>query len=393
MTMPLNTTDIPRADLDIKSQVRSNPLPWKGQFSPQLVEVLLTTYASPQDRVVDPFVGSGTVLGECARLQLPAVGVEINPAAVLLAQLYDWANIEVPVRARTLARSTSVLERLVAKETDSSVDVRNVPIIRPQALALTAQSSPPAIRRILEATLVLADPTWSELAVGRVMSAHKRVRDFILGLPYSAAPICTHHGDARAVPIEDSKADLVLTSPPYINVFNYHQQYRPAVEALDHDVLEAARSEIGSNRKHRMNRFLTVVQYAIDIAATLDEMKRILRDGGRMIIVIGRESKVRGASIANGSLISSLAVAGTGLRPVMRQERSFRNRFGENIVEDLLHFERSGEFRPTPHGAPVAVAKSVLEALLTTTDGEVRADVLAALALAAEVKPSPMLNP
>lgn len=35
-------------------------------------------------------------------------------------------------------------------------------------------------------------------------------------------------------------ATLLITSPPYINVFNYHQKYRRSVEALGYDVLAIA---------------------------------------------------------------------------------------------------------------------------------------------------------
>ena len=47
-------------------------------------------------------------------------------------------------------------------------------------------------------------------------------------------------------------------------MFNYHQKYRRSVEALDCNILAIARSEIGSNRQNRGNRFLTVIQYCLD---------------------------------------------------------------------------------------------------------------------------------
>ena len=59
---------IPQGDLDIVQRVRTNPFPWTGQFSPQLVEQLLDAFAPPSSAVLDPFVGSGTLLGESARL-------------------------------------------------------------------------------------------------------------------------------------------------------------------------------------------------------------------------------------------------------------------------------------------------------------------------------------
>ncbi len=59
--IPLDSVSIPRESLDLDDKERSNLLPWNGQFSPQLVEVLLRTFSSPGNRICDPFLGSGTV--------------------------------------------------------------------------------------------------------------------------------------------------------------------------------------------------------------------------------------------------------------------------------------------------------------------------------------------
>ena len=75
---PLDRTSLPQGNLDIAERVRTNPFPWTGQFSPQLVERLLTAYAPRNGIVLDPFVGSGTSLVEAARLDLPACGGDLN---------------------------------------------------------------------------------------------------------------------------------------------------------------------------------------------------------------------------------------------------------------------------------------------------------------------------
>src|SRR5690349_742908 len=80
--------------LNIDDKRRSNPLTWKGQFSPQLVEAHLHAYAKSGDCVLDPFAGSGTVIFEGLRAGLNPVGVEINPAAVTLARLYCSSGVE-----------------------------------------------------------------------------------------------------------------------------------------------------------------------------------------------------------------------------------------------------------------------------------------------------------
>jgi len=114
---------------------------------------------------------------------------------------------------------------------------------------------------------------WSKLS--------KVVRE----LPYSSQPIDIFHTDARQVPCPPSSVDLVITSPPYINVFNYHQPYRKSIESLNWNVLQVAKSEIGSNRKPRSNRFLTVIQFCLDIAQTLHELARVCRANGGLIFV------------------------------------------------------------------------------------------------------------
>jgi hypothetical protein len=109
------------------------------------------------------------------------------------------------------------------------------------------------------------------------------------------------------------------------------------MELLGEDVLDVAKSEFGSNRKNRGNRFLTVVQYCLDLHSALSEAYRVIKDTGRVIFVVGRESRVLGVPFQNGSLVASLAEM-VGFKLSIRQERKFRNMFGELIYEDILHF-------------------------------------------------------
>ena len=60
---------------------------YKGKFNPQVVRALLNIFGiEPQQRVFDPFCGSGTTLVECAHLGAFGVGADINPLAIYIAQ-------------------------------------------------------------------------------------------------------------------------------------------------------------------------------------------------------------------------------------------------------------------------------------------------------------------
>ncbi|MYA72135.1 site-specific DNA-methyltransferase, partial [Candidatus Poribacteria bacterium] len=106
---PFDTEEILQADLNIANKYRSNPLRWKGQFSPQLVQVLLDKYSNRDTSVFDPFLGSGTVLLESGIAGLKASGTEINPAAAMLAQTYHLINIPVDSRRLHLRAISNLL--------------------------------------------------------------------------------------------------------------------------------------------------------------------------------------------------------------------------------------------------------------------------------------------
>lgn len=59
---------------------------YKGKFNPQIARAILNILEVPIGaRVFDPFCGSGTSLVECSHLGMKAVGTDINPLAVFIA--------------------------------------------------------------------------------------------------------------------------------------------------------------------------------------------------------------------------------------------------------------------------------------------------------------------
>ena len=319
---PLNICEIPQDALNIANKVRSNPLRWNGQFSPQLVQVLLTHYATPGSVVFDPFLGSGTVLFEAGINGLSANGTEINPAAVTLAQTYRFINLSVECRRLHLNHVSRLLQDNFLEElplfrsTAQPLNKSNglCADIKPRLVELSQAAKEAARAQLLEALIVLLDCfSKSDLSTDKLFKTWAKLAQLVTKLPVSTQKIDIYHADARAAPLPDSSVDLVVTSPPYINVFNYHQQYRASMEALRWDVLRVAKSEIGSNRKHRGNRFLTVIQFCLDIAQVLDEIARVCRAEGRIIFVVGRESKVRGTAFFNGEIVAEVASSGFGI--------------------------------------------------------------------------------
>src|SRR5260370_35275814 len=61
-------------------------------FPPHLVRQYLEQFGiTHEQRVLDPFCGTGTVLVECKKLAIPGVGIEANPMAHFASQVkVDW---------------------------------------------------------------------------------------------------------------------------------------------------------------------------------------------------------------------------------------------------------------------------------------------------------------
>ena len=332
------TKPIPQALLDIEEKNRSNLFAWRGQFSPQLIECLLDAYCLPDSTVLDPFAGSGTVLYEAASMALSAFGFEINPSAWSFSKVYEFANIEPSARECIIAELRRKIEHEfeVVLFSDAGVPIEEVE----ERVIRIGNSINDGAKVLCNALVVLLDIFNNTITSAFVHSKFTALAEMVRRLPYSARAIKADLQDARALPLGNQCIDFAITSPPYINVFNYHQNYRRSVELLGWDLLRVARSEIGSNRANRGNRFYTVVQYCIDMATALQEMARVLRPAARAVLVVGFESKVLGAPFHNADIVEQLAKQSGAFEVLLRQKRVFTNRFGDSIREDILNLRR-----------------------------------------------------
>jgi 16S rRNA G966 N2-methylase RsmD len=378
--------------LDLETRVRTNLFPWRGQFSPGLADILLSTYAATGDLVLDPFAGVGTTLVEAARMQLPCTGTEINPAAVAMAETVMFIPLRRQQREEVLQR----VQRLFNQVFESHLPLFRQPTAQEPVVArLTHLAQEPGLdqyeRNILTNVLIRVADIENEAncdtdAVYRAFSQHLHI---VEDLPYAAQEYRVENCDARQLPLADATVDFVLTSPPYINVFNYHQNNRRPMELLGWDLLHVAKSEFGSNRKHRGNRFLTVIQYCLDMHAALLELRRVMRPASRAIFVVGRESCIRGVSFQNGLLVSALAeLAGFTLK--LRQERKFKNKFGAMIYEDLLHFTPTDKRMGGKSEALSLAVEELKHRLALDLKADIASDIRAAIAASSEVTTSPL---
>ena len=392
--MALFTQKLDRNILNIEDKTRSNLFAWRGQFSPQLVESLIEAYCIPGCTILDPFAGSGTVLHEAGKKNLEAYACEINPAAWAFSKTYEFINISDKERKEYIEN----LFGLIIEE--FSFDIFEQSVLENQEIEEKIDrigSLVGDLEKTMLNTLVILLDLFNNRHNGE--SIQKRFGEFsalIRSLPYSARPIKTYLADSRNIPIENEIIDFIVTSPPYINVFNYHQNYRKSAEALGWDLLKVARSEIGSNRANRGNRYLTVIQYCLDMAMCLVECARVLKIDGKAIFIVGYESNVLGVPFYNSNIVSELIQGIDGLEIAQTQQRSFQNKFGKVIREDLLHFVKKVSFDHSACLDVLEIARDVanqeLSRGLEIVADKNRASLISAIEATGVTKPTRLFN-
>lgn len=386
-------------ELDLDGSRNSNPFSYRGQFSPDLVKNILKAHADDAENIFDPFAGCGTTLHEASKLSKNAFGTEINPAPVKMASLIQFIDLEPERKKKVADKAKSLIEQLTdethssfssdSQKIDYDLDLED----RVIDFVQNAELSEP-----LECLMINGLMRWSKRKRDkpeRLVKDVKHFAEFVESLPYNDNDWGVFQTDSRSIPLESNSIDFILTSPPYINVHNYHQQYRDVIEKLGWDsVLQIAKSEMGSNRKNRRNRFLTVVQFAWDTYQVFRELERVLRDDGRMVFVIGRTSTVRGIEFKNGRFLAGVAeLAGFDL--VKKQERVYQNSFGTQVYEDILHFEKGSDSIMSSRVRPDELAKGIIEYNLENEeieDDSVIEDMKEAIEEAPQ-QPSPLMLP
>jgi SAM-dependent methyltransferase len=153
-------------------------------------------------------------------------------------------------------------------------------------------------------------------------------------------------GDARDLPVDRRTIDMVITSPPYLNAIDYLRGHKLSLVWMQHSIGELRRlrstsigTEAGAGRRPGTDKALQrafdaglregklpnsqagmYTRYLDDMQAVLAEIRRVLKDDGQAVIVVG-DCTVRGAFVKNSAAIKSLA-AEMGLRPVAERTRS-----------------------------------------------------------------------
>lgn len=349
--------------------------PFPARMAPGIALELLSN-TDKRLRVLDPMMGSGTVLAMARSKGHQAIGVDIDPLAVLISKVWTTSidPDEVQVKAKqVLARAKVVFHTLHQKDAYpryADHETRRFVVYwfdgyaRRQLAALSI-----AIGRVRDevarnvlwcafSRLIIAKRVGASLAMDLAHSRPHKSFDRAPAKPFQkflesvervtrncieksgiklGPATGTHLGDARDLPLRRESVDLVLTSPPYLNAIDYVRCSKFSLVWMGHSIADLRilrRESIGAetgkncsshdqdvinivNDLHLKPRLIPrdekiLVQYITDMRSALKEVARVLSPGGKAIYVIG-ENTIRGTYIRNTVIMTALAQL-SGLR-------------------------------------------------------------------------------
>lgn len=353
--------------------------PYPAKFIPAIPRRIIRLYGAPGP-ILDPMCGSGTTLVEAVASGIDAVGIDLNPVALLAASA-KTSRLSVD-QIDAVAQLASRIERLstyVASEpallTESSLlerapnfrnrdmwfskhvvgelslvleEVRRENDLRVRTLGLCAFS----------AVLVRVSNQESETrwcAKQRAVAAGETARKIAAKLSTYKASLLSLDGsssceviraDARAIPLPSDTFKLVVTSPPYANSHDYYLYNKLRLYWLGEDVQLVQRNEIGSRNRHS-DKKEPIDTYVEAMSQCLTETSRLLVVGGHAAYVVA-DAVVRGEFFDMGEIFSSLGVrADLGLVEHLKFSHKalnslFPSNFGTNEIKQthVLVFEK-----------------------------------------------------
>lgn len=337
-----------------------------------------------QLRVLDPMAGSGTVLAVARANGHHAIGVDLDPLAVLLAGVWTRtidAEAVSDKAAEVLDRAYSAFAPMTTGQAyPAGSDLQTRKFIRYwfddySRRQLTALSA--AIGRVHDegmrdilwcgfSRLIITKSSGASLAMDLSHSRpHKRfdrapVKPFSKflsavetvvsncprrnGTPVGPVAV-VKRGDARRLDIATGSIDLVLTSPPYLNAIDYMRCSKFSLVWMGYNVdrlreirgdsvgaeasseaametpwVQAVIKQLGLAKKLSAHDRGLLARYAHDMGGALAEASRVLKAGGRAVYVVG-DSTVRGTFIRNSAIVATVAQA-NGLTFESRRSRT-----------------------------------------------------------------------
>ena len=346
--------------------------------------VVISKFTKPGDLILDPFCGSGTVLLDSKMKSRNAIGIDINPLAVLISNVKtrNLASKKIDIMKDKILRNAS---KKLSRKTNIKVEIPNIDywftssakkqltVLLNEILKIKEKKYrefflvcfSSCIRRASRADPEIIPPVISKKM--RLILSKKRtnsVKQFkntveinskrisILKHKKKSTTTRAYIGDARCTKIPTNHIDFVLTSPPYIsaqkyprslklelfwtgltdkNQFMYLDKHTIGTERVSllsknmemSDITDTLNNFLKKIQTKNSERYVITRKYFTDMRQVISEIHRVLKPDGHFVLLIG-ENTVCGLKAPSAKILTEFCQQ-QGFRIVAEVEDTIRS--------------------------------------------------------------------
>lgn len=357
--------------------------PFPARMSPDIALASIPSFSKPL-RILDPMMGSGTVLAIARAKGHHAIGVDVDPLAFLISKVWT-TSLDCDELRRRATRVIECAKKIFSAMTQAeayplNADEETKRFTRfwfDSYSRLQLASLARAIRLVRDdvmrdalwcsfSRLIITKQSGSSLAMDLSHSRPHKSFDTAPSKPFRkflsaadrVAANCIdsrtksrgpqpriHLADARRLPLPDATVDFVLTSPPYLNAIDYIRCSKFSLIWMGYSIgqlrnlrkesIGAESGAAGLLENLELNRIIAdlkprmsltqnlrnmLARYAHDIWCCVREVERVLSPMGSAVFVIG-DNTIKGTFVRNSAI---LAIVGdlSGLKLVNKHSRT-----------------------------------------------------------------------
>jgi hypothetical protein len=289
--------------------------PYRGKFHPQMIKGVINVMGlKPGDTVLDPMMGSGTVLIEAKLMGIKSIGVDTSPFCRFMTQVkLDALTVPLPPVREALKNCRSVYDFFVKlagqpnpgskkrleKNFENLLPMRDSGdknVLRSASRGdLSRGSEIPEVYNFL-LLAYLDGAGYSERSerkspydqfraiLERYLFVGEKIQLILTGIESELAESKALEGDARHLPIQESSIDGIIFSPPYSFAIDYLENDSFHLSFLGTDIDKLREEMIGLRGRTLKQKFEL---YKTDMEKVLSECARVLRPGRICTIVVG----------------------------------------------------------------------------------------------------------
>lgn len=291
--------------------------PYPAKFIPQIPKKAIEELTKEDEIVMDPFCGCGTALVEAKLLNRKAIGLDSHPLACLISQVKTTKIENLDLVDDIIKSIKSDINKFYQNNLKRQINLPifhnidhwfkkfvqyELAIIKDNILKINDKDVANFLKVALSSIIVQvsnqeSDTRYAAIDKGigkkevfnlfekKVSDMKKRIMEFNINSSNNDCRI--YNSDARIIKeVSDNSVDLVVTSPPYANTYDYYLYHKFRMLWLDMDFRKTQELEFGSRYIHNDLK-KDIEHYNNNLLKCLKEINRVLKENKYMCIVIG----------------------------------------------------------------------------------------------------------